>query len=102
MNPNPSKARQALKQKMKPPSVQDAALIVWEALQAARGILDHPTAEMKLKACHAVFQGSQAYAKLYEVGELEARLTALEKGGTDGETITVQAKTSEPLDSEFN
>jgi hypothetical protein len=77
-NPDPLKARQAKRKKAKPPNIQSATEVVWKALQTATKILADENATMKLKACHAVFQGAQAFAKLYEVGELEARLSALE------------------------
>jgi hypothetical protein len=72
------RARQGRREKAKPPNIQSAALIVWKALQTAQKILEDADATMQLKACHAVFQGAQAFAKLYEVGELEARMVALE------------------------
>jgi hypothetical protein len=78
MNPNPHQARTAKKAKAKPPSIKEASLIVWKALEAAQAILGESDPTLKLKACHAVFQGAQAFAKLHEVGELEARLLALE------------------------
>jgi hypothetical protein len=77
-NKNPHQGRQKIIKQSKPPSVQDAALIVWEALRTAQEILKEEDPVMQLKACHAVFQGAQAYSKLYEVGEIEARLQALE------------------------
>jgi hypothetical protein len=80
MNPNPTKARQAKKAKAKPPSVKEAGLIVWQALEAAQAILEVPDPTLKLKACHCIFQGAQAFAKLLEIGELEARISQLERG----------------------
>jgi hypothetical protein len=53
--------------------------IVWDALKTAQKILESEDPVMQLKACHGVFQGGMAYAKLYESGELEARLLALEQ-----------------------
>ena len=84
-NPNPHKARQALKlkQRRKAGSLSDALLIQWRALKAAETAMyaagkagDRPGT---LKAVHAITQASTAYAKLIEVGELEARLMELEK-----------------------
>ena len=93
-NADPTKARLAKKAKEKPPNIQAAAQIVWQALETAREALSHPTVEMRLKAAHCVFQGAAAFSKLFEVGELEARLTALEKGTTDSKTLTVQARSN--------
>jgi hypothetical protein len=76
--PDPVKARLGKREKSKPPNIQSAAEVVWKALQTAQKILENEDSTMKLKACHAVFQGAQAFAKLYEVGELEARMVALE------------------------
>jgi phage terminase large subunit-like protein len=79
-NPNPDalKARQAKKRKSKPKDLKAVAAIVWDALETARALLENEDPQMQLKACHGVFQGATAYAKVYEVGELEARLEALE------------------------
>jgi hypothetical protein len=38
---------------------------------------DNP--ELRLKAIHAIIQAGSAYAKLLEIGELEARLSAVEQ-----------------------
>ena len=77
MNANPSKARQA-KKRRKLVTLPDVALYVLKALETAHELLEDSDTQTKLKACHAVFQGVTAYAKVYEVGELEARLLALE------------------------
>ena len=97
-NPNadPTRARLAKKAKARPGNIQDAAGAVWDALETAREILSSTDTNERLKACHATFQGAQAYAKLFEVGELEARLSALERGGP----IKVKPESSGGL--EFN
>ncbi len=77
-NPNPHQARTARKRKSKPKDLKAVAAIVWDALETARALLENEDPQMQLKACHGVFQGAAAYAKVYEVGELEARLEALE------------------------
>jgi hypothetical protein len=87
-NPNPYQARTARKAKAKPPSVKEASLIVWKALEAAQAILEESDPTVKLKACHAVFQGAQAFAKLHEVGELEARLEALENAAPGAANVS--------------
>ena len=83
-NPNPTAARQAKKRKRrgKPGSIEDARALLWKALQRAGDILDNEDDTLSLKAIHAVSQGAAAYARIVEVGELEARLSALE-GGED-------------------
>lgn len=80
-NPNPDalRARLAKKRKHKPGNLQDVLAIVWDALKTAQVLLEDEDPAMQLKAAHGVFQGGMAYAKLYESGELEARLSALEK-----------------------
>jgi len=40
---------------------------------------DQTTAEMQLRAVHAITQACSAFAKLTEISELEARLSELEK-----------------------
>ena len=55
--------------------------IMWHGLEEAQEVLDCATAEqpeLRLKAVHAIIQAGSAYAKLLEIGELEARLAALE------------------------
>jgi hypothetical protein len=80
-NFNPLPARQAKKQRAKPGDLAALLRVVWGALLEADAVLqstseDHP--ELCLKAVHAVSQCAGQYAKLLEVGELEARIAALE------------------------
>jgi hypothetical protein len=77
-NPDPLKARMGKRKKKQSGSVQAAARIVWDALQTAQSVLSSKDTTERLKACHAVFQGAQAYARVVEIGEFEARLAALE------------------------
>jgi hypothetical protein len=77
MNPNPLKARQARKKK-KRATLKDVTFYVQKALETAYKLLEEEDTQTKLKACHAVFQGAQAFTKLYEVGELEMQLKAVE------------------------
>ena len=86
-NPNPLPARQAKKRKGKPGDLQALLRVVWAALLEADAVLqstngDNP--ELTLKAVHAVSQCAGQYAKLLEVGELEARIAALEAGQRGG------------------
>jgi hypothetical protein len=94
-NPDPSKARQAKKRKRrgKPGSIEDARALLWRALERAGLLLGAETVKedgsvtpdnhTALRAIHAISQGAAAYARIVEVGELEARILALE--GTPGE-----------------
>lgn len=61
-----------------PGSLEDARRVLWAALKRAELALkarDHSTA---LKGVHAVSQCAAAYARIVEVSELEARISALE------------------------
>jgi hypothetical protein len=53
--------------------------MLWRALlEAERVLLESDDDELSLKAVHAVSQASGQYLKLLEIGELEARVAALE------------------------
>ena len=77
-NPNPFKARQSRKQARKGGTLKEVAGMLWEALEAARTLLSDEDTGTRLKAIHALSQTASSYARVYEVGELEARLEALE------------------------
>ena len=79
-NPNadPTKARLAKKRKRKPGNMQAVAGKLWAALEAAEELLAEDDPHLRLKAVHALSQVAGSYAKVYEVGELEARTQALE------------------------
>ena len=89
-NANPLKARQAKRSKRRaqPGTLTDARELLWRALTRAGELLDAQTVDSDgeatpdnqtaLKAIHAISQGASSYARLVEVGELEARLEALE------------------------
>lgn len=88
-NADPAKARQARRTKRQAAAetagtVSDLRLKLWRALAVATDMLDDPgsDAASKLKALHALTQASGVYLKVVEVGELEARLNALEAQGT--------------------
>jgi hypothetical protein len=72
-------ARLGKKQKAKPKDLSAVSGIVWKALQRCQDLLGDEDKQIVLKASHAVFQGAAAYAKLHEIGELEARLEELEQ-----------------------
>lgn len=85
MNPSPHKARAARKRKAKPGTVADLTALLWRAidrLEAHLGTVadgeEIDTAEL-CKLTHAISQTAGTYLKALEVGELEARLAALEK-----------------------
>lgn len=88
-NPNadPTKARQAKKARRrgKPGTLEDARALLWRALTRAGELLEEEDPLLSLKAIHAVSQGAAAYARIVEVGELEARIAALEGQGGEGE-----------------
>lgn len=79
-NPNadPLKARIAQRRKRKAGSLKDVSRMLWEALETARELLSEEDVQVRLKAIHALSQTASSYARVYEVGELEARLEALE------------------------
>ena len=80
-NPHPDAlhARRAKKRRRKPGDMQAVKAKVWNALCEAEAVLlAAEDAELTLKAVHAVSQCAGQYAKLLEIGELEARVQALE------------------------
>ena len=82
-NPDPVEARQAKRRKRrgKPGTLEDARALLWRALTRAGELLEEEDPALSLKAIHAISQGVGAYAKVLEVGELEARIAALEGTG---------------------
>lgn len=79
-NPNPVEARQAkrARRRGKPGTLEDARALLWRALTRAGELLEAEDPAHALKAVHAVSQGAAAYARIVEIGELEARIKALE------------------------
>jgi len=77
------KARSAKKRRRirKMGDLTDARRKLWQAITSTEDVLLDPQTDaiMLLKAVHAITSASTAYAKLIEVGELEARLAELEK-----------------------
>ena len=80
-NPVTYLARLAKRKRRSSGSLNGARLRLWSAVEAAEACLLDAVADEDrdaiLKACHAVTQTSQAYARVFEIGELEARFTAL-------------------------
>jgi hypothetical protein len=87
MNKNPHQARLGKKIRAKPGDLHEVQTIVWYTLKRAQYCLDIATEpEDIVRASHCVSQIAGQYAKLVEIGELEARLSALEQAmkGTNG------------------
>lgn len=83
-NPNPHQARCARRKRRrirKVGDLVDARRKLWQAIITAEDVLlDHESdTVMQLKAVHAITQATTAYAKLIEIGELQARLASLEE-----------------------
>lgn len=89
-NADPTKARQAkrARRRGKPGTLEDARALLWRALTRAGELLEEEDPALCLKAIHAISQGASAYAKIVEVGELEARIAALEGPGGEVEDGT--------------
>ena len=78
-NPNPSKARRAKQaRRASQASARDLLGRVWDAVDTAHAALADPDVSVRLKAVHAVNQGSTAYTKALEAAEFEDRLRAVE------------------------
>jgi hypothetical protein len=79
-NPNPHRARLARKSARKPGDLRGLQRKLWGAILHCEDVLEAAdTPELRLRAIHAMSQATGAYVRVLEVGELEARLTALEK-----------------------
>ena len=87
MNSNPVQARMGKRRKRrsKPGTLEDARALLWRALTRAGELLEEEDPALSLKAIHAISQGAAAYARIVEVGELEARIAALEGASGEGE-----------------
>jgi hypothetical protein len=75
-------ARAALKRPRKSGDAAQLLRILWQAVVEAQAILEAATedqADLKLRAVHALSQSCGQYAKLLELGALDARLAALEQ-----------------------
>jgi len=78
------KARSAKKRRRtrKTGDLSDLRSTLWQALYQAEQVLldaDSDTVTV-LKCVHAISQAAGTYAKVVEVGEMEARLSELERG----------------------
>ena len=84
-NPNPVAARLAQRRARQPGNLADVLKVLWTALHDAEQLMyaaDDP--ELRLRCIHAVSQVAGQYSKLLEIGELEARLAALEAAQRGG------------------
>lgn len=97
MNPNPSKARQTRKRRPKPGSVRQLQAVLWRAISHLEDHLNTAadrervdTGEL-VRLTHALSQAAGPYLKALEVGELEARLEALERAATANELLLKDA-----------
>jgi hypothetical protein len=69
----------AKKRRRKPGNLAQLVRILWQAVLEAQAVLegaDEDEADLKLRAVHALGQVSGQYAKLLEIGELEASVMA--------------------------
>lgn len=85
MNPSPHQARQARKRRAEPGTVRQLQAVLWRAISHLEDHLNTAadreqvdTGEL-VRLTHALSQAAGPYLKTLEVGELEARLTALEQ-----------------------
>ncbi len=78
-NANPLQARMAKKKRQRTGDLPALQRKVWTALLHAEDVLEEAAeSELRLKAIHALSQCAGQYAKLLEIGEIEARLQSLE------------------------
>jgi len=81
-NQSPHDGRLAKKELHRPGNLQQLLGIMWRNVLEADAIkttIPEDAVELRLKAIHATIQAGSAYARLLEVGELEARMVAIEQ-----------------------
>ncbi len=79
-NPDPLKARMGKKKRQRTGDLQAIRRKLWIAILHAEDTLEQAEEpELRLKAVHALSQCCGQYSKLLEIGELEARLAAIEE-----------------------
>jgi hypothetical protein len=80
-NTKPHLARLSKRCAHKPGSLADICKILWTAIQDAEQLLytAGDDADLRLRCLHALSQSCGQYSKLLEIGEIEARLSALEQ-----------------------
>jgi hypothetical protein len=81
----------AKKRARKPGDLGALKITLWRAiLEAERVLLESEDDELSLKAVHAVSQASGQYLRLLEIGELEARVAALEASAAKVAPLSVR------------
>ena len=78
-NKNPYQGRMERKAKRSAGDITQLREKLWKALERAEGLMDSDDAAVVLRAIHALAQATGPYLKAVEVGELEARLRAIEE-----------------------
>jgi len=78
-NKNPYHGRMGRKAKRSAGDVDRLREKLWKALERAEGLMDNDDTAVVLRAIHALAQATGPYLKAVEVGELEARLRAIEE-----------------------
>jgi hypothetical protein len=79
-NPNPVEARLARKRRRtQAGTIRDLTRVLWRAIQRLDEHLADADRDLDLKAVHALSQIAGAYTRAVEVGEIEARLEAVEQ-----------------------
>ena len=61
-------------------TIEDLSRVLWHAITEARGVLGNENPILKLKAVHAIATAAGSYLRSVEIGDLEARIAALETG----------------------
>ena len=77
-NPNPVQAR-ATKARKRREALEPILDALRRSIDTARALLTDDDPALRLRAAHAVSQVAVSYARVYEVGELEARIEAIEE-----------------------
>ncbi len=78
-NKNPYQGRIERKAKRSAGDITRLREKLWKALERAEGLMDSDDAAVVLRAIHALAQATGPYLKAVEVGEIEARLRAIEE-----------------------
>lgn len=93
INPTTHLARLARKNRRASGDLDGARRRLWRALEMAEAVLlDAAAADDRtgvLKAVHATTQAAAAFARIVEVGEIEARLAAVETAIDAGPSLAV-------------
>ena len=82
-NPNPIAARLA-RAEIKYQRLVHVLDDLRQAIDTAKGLLSHEEPSTALKAANCIGQLAVSYVRVYETGELETRLIALEESANQG------------------